>query len=384
MAKPLTTAPRLRLGVIALCVLSISGCERTEAALIEADTQSAVPKTISQQHTAPAVPATQYTKPNAVQMAAQTPRPRQMKTTPFRVKRCMNMGNALEAPVEGEWGYKIRAKDFNIVARAGFDTVRIPIRWSTHASHRAPYTIDPQFMARVQALVIQAQNAGLGVIIDVHHYDALTQNPAREQKRFLAIWAQIATGFTRAPSNVYFEILNEPKDNLVTSKMNPLYAKALATIRRTNPSRKVIIGGYPWNSLESMEEVAWPNDRNIVATFHYYGPHAFTHQGAEWSDPVMPMGVDWGSRADMKELRRSFARAKKFANASGLPIFVGEFGVIDKVPLAQRNHWAKIQRQSMEAHGFSWCAWDFTGAFKSYDMPRERWLPGVLDAYTGR
>ena len=158
----------------------------------------------------------------------------------------------------------------------------------------------------------------------------------------------------------------------------------LPIIRRTNPTRKIILGGYPWNSLESMEEVKWPKDKNLVATFHYYGPHKFTHQGAEWSDPVMPMGVHWGGTADLVALESDFTRARRFTVPPGMPIFVGEFGVIDKVPLAERTHWIKTQRQAMEYFGFSWCAWDFSGAFKSYDTGKERWLPGMLDAYFGR
>ncbi len=305
-------------------------------------------------------------------------------TSPMPIQRCMNMGNALEAPREGEWGYTIRKQDFQTVANAGFDTVRIPIRWSKHANHRPPYHIDPSFMARVQTLVKQAQQAGLGVIIDIHHYDALTRYPEREQARFLALWSQIASAFADAPDTVYFEVLNEPKESLRPTKLNALYGKVIPIIRKTNPSRKLILGGYPWNSLESMEQVSWPEDPNLIATFHYYGPHNFTHQGAEWETPQLPLGVHWGDKADMIELDISFKRAKAFATASGLPVFVGEFGVIDKVPQNERNHWIKIQRQAMEYYGFSWCAWDFSGAFKSYDTTSEQWFPGMLDVYMGR
>lgn len=346
-------SPIFALSLMVFSLFGLGGCERTEQAqMVE---------------TAPVLNAASARFAN-----------------PFSVRRCMNLGNALEAPNEGEWGYSIREHDFQTLARAGFDTVRIPIRWSKHANHRPPYKIDPAFMTRVQTLVMQAQRAGLGVIIDIHHYEALTYHPAREQARFLGLWAQISTAFANAPANVYFEVLNEPKDKLHSAKLNTLYAKVLPIIRRTNPTRKVILGGYPWNSLESMEEVKWPKDKNLVATFHYYGPHKFTHQGAEWSDPVMPTGVHWGSKADMVELDASFTRAKRFATASGMPVFIGEFGVIDKVPVAERNHWVKIQRQAMEYYGFSWCAWDFSGAFKSYDTSKERWLPGMLDAYFGR
>jgi len=308
------------------------------------------------------------------------PKPVSVASTPFNVKRCMNIGNALEAPNEGEWGYKIRARDFQTIKRAGFDTVRIPIRWDTHTAHRAPYKIDPPFMSRIQTVVSQAQSAGLGVIIDVHHYESLIQNPRRQEARFMAIWSQIADTFRNAPSNVYFEAINEPTREISMTEVNALYAKLVPLIRKTNPTRKIILGGNSWNSVDTLDAVKWPKDANLVATYHDYGPHEFTHQGAEWSEPVMPLGRKWGGRADEAELKDTFAIATAFKRRTGLPLFVGEFGVIDKVPQAERNQWTKMRRKRMEAAGISWCAWDMMGAFKTYDIATEQWRPGVLDA----
>lgn len=382
-------------------LLALAACERTETALIEE------PKNTSQQQTTPLARQEQ-----AVQIDAGIPEPKRetvigktnlprrhapqnlpmaqpANTAPFKVRRCMNMGNALEASNEGDWGYRITAQDLRIVAAAGFDTVRIPIRWDAHTNHRAPYTIDGQFMARINTVVKDAQMAGLGVIIDVHHYEKLMARPVREQARFLAIWDQIARNFSGASNTVYFEVLNEPTLQLSSAQLNVLYAKVLPIIRATNPTRKVILGGNSWNSVERLNQVQWPlnnnkKDNNLVATFHDYGPHTFTHQGAEWSKPVMPLGRQWGSRADMAEMAETYQIAKNFKAKTGLPIFIGEFGVIDKVPVTERFAWSKARRKTMEANGFSWCAWDFSGAFKSYDTRTRRWLPGAQDAFFGR
>jgi len=43
----------------------------------------------------------------------------------FDVKRCMNMGNALDAPKEGDWGHVIEERSFKVVKEAGFDTARL-------------------------------------------------------------------------------------------------------------------------------------------------------------------------------------------------------------------------------------------------------------------
>jgi len=239
-------------------------------------------------------------------------------------------------------------------------------------------------MARVKQVTNDAQAAGLGVIINVHHYEDLMVQTNRHEARYLAIWGQISEEFADAPDNVYFELLNEPTLDMSPARLNALYAKTVPLIRKTNPARKLIMGGNSWNSVEALAGVRFPDDPNIVATFHDYGPHNFTHQGAAWMNPVPPMGRKWGDREDEAELDMTYTAAKAFAKRTGLPILVGEFGVIDTVPQKQRNQWTKRRRMAMEANGYAWCAWDFSGAFKSYDTQAERWLPGAVYALTAR
>ena len=59
--------------------------------------------------------------------------------TKVKMHRGINIGNALEAPNEGDWGVVIKDEYFKIIKEAGFDTVRIPIRWSNHAENAPPY-----------------------------------------------------------------------------------------------------------------------------------------------------------------------------------------------------------------------------------------------------
>lgn len=320
------------------------------------------------------------------------PLPAQVQTkavTPFAVKRCMNIGNSMESPSEGEWGTIIRREDFRNIARAGFDSIRLPVRWDTHMAKRAPYAVDPAYMNRVAQLVSEAQAEGLGVVLDVHHYDDLTENPRSEARRFYALWEQIAARFADAPYTVYFELLNEPLYNTPMRDVNTLYAEATKIIRKTNPTRIIIMGGNSWNSVETMEDVdwdgvGWPSDPNIVATYHDYGPHEFTHQGAQWTDPSYPAGRKWGSAEDRAEFKLTFDEAAAFKAKTGLRLFVGEFGVINKAPLSERNAWTKARRKAMEAAGTPWCVWNYTGIFELYDPQAERWLTGTLDALTGR
>ena len=69
--------------------------------------------------------------------------------------RGINLGNALEAPRGVDWGVKLKAEYFGKIKAAGFNNVRIPVRWSAYAAAEAPYTIEPEFFARVDWVVNQ-------------------------------------------------------------------------------------------------------------------------------------------------------------------------------------------------------------------------------------
>src|SRR5262245_41919982 len=69
------------------------------------------------------------------------------------ISRGVNFGNALEAPNEGEWGVSLKKEYFEAIAKAGFNSVRVPIRWSAHAEKEAPYTIDAKFFDRIDGVI---------------------------------------------------------------------------------------------------------------------------------------------------------------------------------------------------------------------------------------
>src|SRR5262245_37155364 len=68
--------------------------------------------------------------------------------------------------------------------------------------------------------------------------------------------------------------------------MNPIYAKAIAEIRRTNPRRTLLVGPGSWNNiLELTNLVLSATETNLIVTVHCYDPFYFTHQGATWAGP---------------------------------------------------------------------------------------------------
>ncbi len=106
----------------------------------------------------------------------------------------------LEPPREGDWGAPFRDVDADRIRQAGFATVRVPIRFSSHAGTSAPFAIDPAFMTRARHVVDTLLAQGLNVIVDMHHYEELFVDPDGQRDRFAALWRQVAAEFATRPT----------------------------------------------------------------------------------------------------------------------------------------------------------------------------------------
>lgn len=301
----------------------------------------------------------------------------------LKLGRGVNLGNALEAPNESEWGMVLEEAYFEWTSQAGFDSVRIPIRWSAHALEDQPYTIDQDFFARVDWAIDQSLQNDLAVIINIHHYEEIMENPIWHEQRFLSIWEQIAIRYRDYPPSLYFELLNEPFGTLANTSWNQFAQKAIELIRQTNPDRTIIVGPGNWNSIELLPVLELPSqERNLIVTVHYYQPFRFTHQGAEWvSDSEPWLGTTWeGTEAQKTFLERDLDRALRWSEQNARPIFLGEFGAYSKADMDSRARWTEFVARSAEERGFSWAYWEFGAGFGVYDREAAAWVEPLRQA----
>jgi hypothetical protein len=99
--------------------------------------------------------------------------------------RGINLGNCYDAPREGAWGTVISPEHFEMAAAAGFDHVRLPVRFTTpeRSVEKPPYTISPGFLEKVDWAVDQALSHHLSIIIDVHHFEEIHKDPDANKLR---------------------------------------------------------------------------------------------------------------------------------------------------------------------------------------------------------
>lgn len=268
----------------------------------------------------------------------------------------MNLGNTFEAPTEGSWSKAAQEYYFDDYKQAGFKHVRIPIRWDLHALTNSPYTIDKSFLDRVETVVDWSLSRGFVTVINSHHDTWIMDNYNQNIERFEKIWEQIAERFKGKSENLVFEILNEPHGNITDSQINDMNKRILKIIRKTNPTRNVIIGAGYWNSYNALSVLEIPNDSNLIATFHYYDPYSFTHQ---WQGT-------WGTQNDMDAVARVFDQVKKWSENNNIPVYLGEFGVMAYSDRTSAVKWFDFISDQAVSHGFACAAWD-NGVFGSVD-----------------
>ncbi len=356
--------------------------------------------------------------PSSVAPAAGVPSPASnpaLNAKPL-LRRGMNLGNALDAPSEGEWGVVLDASDFVSFKQAGFDHVRLPVRFNAHAGAAAPYEVDRAFFARVDWAIAQALANGLAVVVDFHHYMDLMSDPDGHRDRFLAIWKQIAERYKDQPQAVCFELLNEPNDKLTADKWNAILGDALRIVRTTNPTRTVVVEGVFWASAKNLRDtlVVPEGDANLVGSFHMYQPILCTHQGAPWMGPeyqttgvvypgppaaaltpapaasAVPWVRGWFDRynhepaatnpSGLSTVADELDTAQAWATRHRLPVYMGEFGSGDVADAASRARWTKATRTEAERRGFGWAYWDDGGSFKVYERPTRTWVTALKAA----
>lgn len=275
---------------------------------------------------------------------------------------------------------RFKPRHFKIIKDGGFDTVRINLYGFRQMNEQL--VLNPGWFKTLDGLVEEALKQDLNIVLDEHDYERCPDDTTRCRQLVLAFWSQVAEHYRNAPEKVVFEILNEP-NRAMDKVWNSILAEALANIRKTNPTRNVVIGPAFWNNISHLPELQLPkDDRHIIVTVHYYEPHEFTHQGASWGDPEWRKlsGIRWGTPTDLAKLDENFDKAQAWAKANDRPILLGEFGAYDKAPQEDRIKYTAAVARAAEKRGWAWTYWQFDSNFIVYDIDKDAWNTPIYKA----
>jgi len=304
------------------------------------------------------------------------------------IGRGVNIGGALDTPQkEGEWGVTLQNEYFEVIKDAGFNSIRIPVRWNAHAADQAPYVVDPVFFKRIDWAIGNCLSRKLPAVVTTHHYDELYADPDGQEAKFVAIWRQIAERYKDYPDTLIFDPLMEAQGKLDAARWNALVKKLITTIRRTNPRRTIVICPATLECIGNLHRLELPkDDRNIIVSIFYYAPIEFTQQGATWLPEAKGwLGTQWmGSEAERGRIAKDFDVAAGWAKENGRPIYLNEFGAYERADLAARARWTRCVVEEAAKRGFSMAYWEFCSSFGLYDPKTKSWRKELLDAVLRR
>lgn len=289
-----------------------------------------------------------------------------------------NLGNSLDATgSETSWGNPRTTREMiEQIAAAGFRSIRIPVTWGHRMGGPPEYRIDPAFMARVQEIVDWALEAGLFVIINMHHDTSqwiikMPQDREGVLARFEAAWRQIAAHFRDYPRALLFEGVNEPRFSDDWGADSPLYFELVDELQKTfhrvvrssggaNATRPLLLTTLTGSTsaarmaalARTIEEL---KDERLIATVHYYGYYPFS------------VNVAGATRFDERvaaDVREALDRAHAMFVERGVPVIVGEFGLlgfdrsIDTIQRGERLKFFEYLTYYAKEKGITLMLWD--------------------------
>lgn len=226
----------------------------------------------------------------------------------FDASNCTWLTNEMD--YETAWcGAKATEKLIKEIKNMGFGTIRIPVSWHNHVDGN--YEISDAWMERVEEVVEWSVDAGLYVILNVHHdvekgyYYPDSDHYANSEKYMKKVWEQISDEFKEYDQHVIFEIINEPR--LTGSNyewwfqvnnppaevvdavecINKINQASLDVIRKSggnNKDRYILVGGYD-TSVDGVTVKGFelPEDtvkNRLIVDFHLYTKAKATYKWA--------------------------------------------------------------------------------------------------------
>jgi aryl-phospho-beta-D-glucosidase BglC (GH1 family) len=281
-----------------------------------------------------------------------------------QMQKGINLGNTHEPPTEGGWNNpKAQEYYFDLYKDAGFDCVRIPVRYDNYTGKTPPYKVSDAWLNRIEEVAEWGLKRGLFIVINTHHDDWIKSSYTEANKvRFDSIWSQIAVRFKDKTEKLIFEIINEPH-GLTKAQNDDLHARVLSIIRKTNPTRLVIFQGHNWGGSDELLTAAIPKDNFLIGSFHSYDPYLFGLQG---------QGT-WGSASDYNQLENKFKAVSNWSVKNNIPVFLGEFGSLKKCEFNSRMRHYRAYVELSQKYGFASMAWDDGGDFRIMERQQKTW-----------
>ena len=302
----------------------------------------------------------------------------------------MAIGNPDNADnAETAWGTPVvTKKTIKAVKDAGFNAIRIPVRWQCHITNPRAMSVSKTWIARIKEVVGWCLANDLKVIINVHHEKWLESTPYYKNKeencqKLALLWMNIATEFANYDYRVAFAGTNEvhepgkwgapDAENLaVQNAYNQVFVDVVRATGGNNLKRNLLVQTYVCNPDFGINngdfivptDIEGNGNDYMTVEFHYYNPYDYCGECKYfwWGEAYRQYGEI--SPTTEKNMTDFFDKVVNVWGKQGLGICIGEWGVTDHYKGdADKQHenmsyYCKTFVTEARKRGFSTFIWD--------------------------
>ncbi len=327
----------------------------------------------------------------------------------------VNLGGWLSqcvAYTEEHFNGFITEEDIKKIASFGLDHVRLPIDYDVFMKEVSGQdVVNEEGLSHIDDCISWCRKYGLNMILDLHKakgymFDADEVADSDRffvdeslQEVFYETWEMLAERYGKNKDMLAFELLNEVVNADYEANWNRIATKAIEKIRKIVPDVYIIVGGVNYNNVFAVPGIKVPMDGRTVINFHCYEPLCFTHQKAYWIKE-MPADFEMSYPETLEEMRKKseefskdhmgavydkrlegdgdffdkmFKVAVDYANEKNVPLYCGEYGVIDRAPVEDSLRWLKDIHAAFERFGIGRALWNYKN--KDFGIVDEHYAP---------
>lgn len=284
--------------------------------------------------------------------------------------------------------------DIKNIAKSGADHIRLPIDYNLLQDTSGAFLTD--HFRYIDNCITWCRTYQLNMVLDLHKTAGYSFDKGEQEsgnfffnedniQQFLNLWKELAHRYGKHQKFLAFELLNEVVDEKDNEPWMKIAKRAVDVIRPYAPTIKIILGSYWNNSVLTVKYIAEPFDENIVYTFHCYEPLIFTHQNAHWMPETIghftkyPLSkeeymratdgftgpyhyTDWAiceNGFDTKYYERLFQEAISISEKRNVPLYCGEYGVIDQADPVSTDAWLADVRKVFQKYDIGSAVWTY-------------------------
>lgn len=336
------------------------------------------------------------------------------------------LGNTLASYIEGMpdsmdvetcWGCPRTTKEMiDSVVAAGFNALRLSVRWYPHFTDTLNATVDKGWLSRVKEIADWGLENGMQVMINTDHEEWLELHPfyadsASVLTKERNLWRQIAECFRDYDDRIAFCATGEPhagefftkptEENLFMQKrFNQVFVDAVRSTGGRNCQRNLIVQTYqtdPRFCPDAFEKPVDSTEGHLIVEIHYYYPFQYTIKGwnrfygkkyAKVGEKAGEPNIDettlqamaaaagqgqfidldemkktqFGFVAEDPELEETMRKMKEMFIDNGLPVVIGEIGASQWYNEGEDN-WEQIRDSRVDFYR------ETISAARRYDIP---------------